>query len=221
LDSEIGNSELLMSVAPLRLVTTGDVLAIRICHTRDACYDFTCMLDPDVSAAKDYLGEFCAAVARTNDKGGLPPDWLSQELEKIIRRRRRMDFFLQSVEQDIIVYGGLNLMVYAPLLSCALERKMRRIALTPQQGWAKAMNISDAAGIVRLMRKPEDPPLSFQYIRDLNFNGFEPPSTDEAILKVAYRYREIYGEVGLAEMIWDTGLARWKYQDLNGNWVWC
>lgn len=40
-------------------------------------------------------------------------------------------------------------------------------------------------------------PISAGYIRNLNFNDFDPKPTDEAIREVADYYLQKYGEVGI------------------------
>ncbi|KAL1878037.1 hypothetical protein VTK73DRAFT_8261 [Phialemonium thermophilum] len=220
LDSEIAKSELLMSVAPIRLITIGGSLAVRLCLNRRSTRDIDCMLDPNVAAAEDYADEFWAAATRTCEKGGFPRGWLAQQAELFVARERRMALFLESVEQGVVVFQGANVVIYAGLLSWALERKLRRIAHAPDRKEDQDVDIADAAALVRLVRSPGDPPLSFQYIRELNFNGFELPPEEYAIREVAEHYAQVYGEVGLAEKIWDDDAGRWKYQGLHDEWVW-
>ena len=50
LDSKIASNDLLMSVAPLRLVTVEGCLAVRLCHNRKASYDIDCLFDPHVTS---------------------------------------------------------------------------------------------------------------------------------------------------------------------------
>jgi hypothetical protein len=221
LDAEIGENELLMSVAPLRLISVGGSLAVRVCRNREASYDIDCMLDPNVARAAEYLAEFRAAVSRVANKGGYPADWLNQQVEMFVAENRRMDLFLESVQQGITMYEGENLVIYAGHLSWALERKIRRIAHVRDRRMIKNVDVPDAAALVRLMRRPGDPPISFQYIRELNLNGFDVPPTDEAIQEVADYYAQTYGEVGVAEMVWDADAGKWKYRGHDNEWVWC
>jgi hypothetical protein len=210
-----------MSVAPLRLISVGGSLAVRVCHNREASYDIDCMLDPNIAGASDYLVEFETAVSQVAESGGYTPDWLNQQVELFVSRERRMGLFLESVQQGIIIYEGANLVIYAGRLDWALERKVRRVAHARDRRRTKRVDVTDAAALVRLMRRPEEPPLSFQTIRDLNLNGFEVPPTDEAIREVADYYAQAYGEVGVADMVWDADAGKWKYQDLQNDWVWC
>lgn len=210
-----------MGVAPLRLISVGGALAVRVCHSRETSYDIDCMLDPNVAGAAEYMQEFEAAIAQVAERRGYSPDWLNRQVEMFVARDRRMDLFLESVQQGITIYDGRNLVIYAGHLGWALERKIRRVAHARDRRRSKRIDIADAAALVRLMRRPGDPPISFRYIRGLNLNGFDVPPTDEAIREVADYYVEAYGEVGIADLVWDAEAAKWKYRGLEGDWVWC
>jgi len=221
LDAEIGASELLMSIAPLRLISVGGSLAVRVCLNREASFDIDCMLDPNLAAAADYLVEFEAAVSHVAQRGGYVDDWLNREVELFVAKHRRMNLFLESVQQGITIYEGANLIIYAGRLDWALERKLRRVAHARGRRGNKDVDLSDAAALVRLMRRPgNQPPLSFQYVRGLNLNGFDVPPTEDAVREVADYYARKYGEVGIADMVWDADASKWKYQGLDGEWVW-
>ncbi|KXX79277.1 hypothetical protein MMYC01_203968 [Madurella mycetomatis] len=221
LDAEVAQSELLMSVCPIRLISVGGALAVRVCFNREASYDIDCMLDPNITRAADYLEEFMAAISRVTIKGGYVPDWLNRQVELFVCKEQRSRLFLESVQQGIKVYEGANLVIYAGRLSWALERKIRRVAHSRDRRRHKDVDVSDAAALVRLIKPQDGPPLSFKYIRELNLNGFEIPPTDEAIREVADYYAQKYGEVGIADMVWDADAGKWKYRDLQNEWVWC
>ncbi|AEO53070.1 hypothetical protein MYCTH_2293935 [Thermothelomyces thermophilus ATCC 42464] len=40
-------------VAPIRLISIGGALAVRVCHNREASYDIDCMLDPNIAASSE------------------------------------------------------------------------------------------------------------------------------------------------------------------------
>ncbi|KAG6036383.1 hypothetical protein E4U41_005734 [Claviceps citrina] len=214
LDSKIASNDLLMSVAPLRLVTVGGCLAVRLCHNREASYDIDCLLDPHVTSADDYAAEFelvCQEVAR---EGGFYKDWLNQQVKIFVSRERRATLFLESVQQDIIVYSGKNLVVYAGRLDWALESKLRRMSHSRNRRGYKNVDLPDAAALIHLMRGDGDGlPISFQYVRDLNLNGFDLQPTEDVLREIAEFYFQEYGEVGLAEMVWDNDAQEWKVMD--------
>ncbi|KAI5861529.1 hypothetical protein GGS23DRAFT_606122 [Durotheca rogersii] len=210
LDAEISNSELLMSVAPIRLISIGGSLAVCLLRNRESSYDIDCVLDPNLAAVKEYADEFKAAVSKVARSGGFGQDWLNRQLETFIARDRRGALFLESVDQGITVYSGPNLTVFAGRLDWALERKLRRVSHARDRRGSKDVDIPDAAALIKYMVSRTNKPLSFDFARSLNYNGFDLKPTDEALRAVARHYGETYGAVGL-----------FKYQDLNKEWVWC
>ncbi|KAK2595120.1 hypothetical protein QQS21_007146 [Conoideocrella luteorostrata] len=221
LDVKIASNDLLMSVAPIRLITVGGCLAVRLCHSREASYDIDCLLDPHVTAVQDYSAEFEQVVREVAREGGFYRDWLNQQVSIFVSRGRRTSLFFESVQQDIAVYRGRNLVVYAGRLDWALEGKVRRVSHSRSHRGCKDVDLPDAAALIHLMRKEGDKlPISFQYVRDLNFNGFDVGPKEEALKEIAKYYFEEYGEVGLAEMSWDNDLGKWKYQADDETWVW-
>lgn len=212
--------EILMSVASIRLLSVGECLAVRLCFNRTASYDIDCMLDPNVAAVQDYLQEFEQGVLATATEGGLSDDWLNQQVELFIARSRRLALFLQSVEQDMPVFQGENLVIYAGKLEWALERKIRRVAHARDRRGTKDVDVPDATALLRLMRSRGGPLMTFEHVRGLNFNGFDVPPTHDAIREVADFYVKTYGEVGIADTEWDANEGRAKYRDINGDLVW-
>ena len=128
LDANIAESELLMSVAPIRLISVGGSLAVCLLGNRESSYDIDCILEPNLAAVQDYADEFKKVARSVARKSGLSEFWLNRQLETFISRERRPDLFLESVEQGIIIYSGENLCIYAGRLDWDLERKVRRIA---------------------------------------------------------------------------------------------
>ncbi|KAM4054612.1 hypothetical protein HRG_014917 [Hirsutella rhossiliensis] len=193
LNDEIAKSELLVSVAPIRLITIGGSLAVRLCKNRPTSYDIDCILSPNVATAADYAKELYNAVTNVAEKGYFEKDWLNRDLEIFVRRDRRATLFLESLQQDIPIYKGSNLEIYAGALHWALERKIRRVAHALDRRGGKDVDVPDAAALIRQIGAP----ISADYIRNLNFNGFDPKPTDAAIKEVADYYAHKYGEVGI------------------------
>ncbi|KAG5992922.1 hypothetical protein E4U43_003620 [Claviceps pusilla] len=214
LDSKIASNDLLMSVAPLRLVTVGGCLAVRLCHNREASYDIDCLFDPHVTSLEQYSAEFELMIHQVACEGGYYKDWLSGQVNIFVSRERRTHLFLESVQQDIVVYSGKNLVVYAGRLDWALESKVRRVSHSDSRRGCKNVDLPDAAALIHLMRRGGDGlPISFQYIRELNLNGFDLQPTEESLREIADFYFRTYGEIGLAEMVWDNDAEEWKVMD--------
>ncbi|KAI1288047.1 hypothetical protein F5Y03DRAFT_389258 [Xylaria venustula] len=172
LDDAFGTSELLTSIAPIRFMTSGGTLAVKYFQVRETTKDVDCLTDPNT-------------------------DWFNDELKGFIQREKRLNLFLEAVEQNIILFQGVNLVVYAARMEWQLERKIRRIdARTNKRGEVK--DIADAVALIRCI-KGDGPPLSLDYLRSLNFNGWETPVSSRAIEKVRNEYLRVYGEFGIED----------------------
>lgn len=196
LDAEVGRSELLMSVAPIRLMCSGGCVAVKYFHVRPTTKDVDYMIDPNVDAAPEYRQALLDAVGAVAAAMQLQHDWMKDDLKSFIRSPKRMDLFLASVGQNIVLFSGANVVVYAASMEWALERKIRRV----NRGRAvRHEDLSDAAAIIKHM-KGRGPPVSIAYLKGLNYNGFEGPM-DLGIELVRREYEKVYGEVGIADII--------------------
>ena len=204
LDNIMGTSDLLMSVAPIRIMVTGGVVAVVHLHTRSTTEDLDFILDPNVDAAQEYREEFFQAVKTTTAVvEGLPTGWLNDHMRVFIRPDKREELFLSSVEQDLVIYRGGNLVAYATRLDWALETKLGRIETLSTEDGKRAIDISDAVELIRLMIESKgggdnvNKPISTQYLRSLNFNNYKVQSIDQAIAAVTEAYKEKYGKEGI------------------------
>lgn len=121
-------------------------------------------------------------------------------LETFVHRPKRMDLFLESVEQGILIYSGRNLIIFAGRLDWALERKVRRIGHAAQRAAeGKDVDLPDAAALVKSIIGTTGKPLTFAYVRGLNYNGFDVPPKEETLARLANFYLKTYGSVGLVD----------------------
>lgn len=58
--------------------------------------------------------------------------------------------------------------------------------------------------------KGDGEPLRIEYLRGLNYNGFESVLS-QGIEKVRSEYETMYGEVGIAEFVWDEKAQKHRY----------
>lgn len=190
-----------MSVAPIRLISVGGSLAVLLCGNRNSSTDIDCILDPQVAENDDYAAEWSKVVADAAEVVQLYDGWLNQQLAIFVRRDKRRTLFLESIQQDITLYRGSNLVIYAGRLDWALERKIRRVAHAQDRRREKNVDTPDAAAIIKLMTSRDDyaTPLSLEFLKGLNYNGFDVAPTDDAIQEVAAYYKEKYGDGGITE----------------------
>ncbi|KAG8407298.1 hypothetical protein J3458_020786 [Metarhizium acridum] len=207
-----------MSVAPIRFVTIGGMLAVSLFQNRTTTKDIDFLLDPNVDAVDDYRNEILRVIQGVARKKGFNSDWMNDDLKIFIQNSNRLNIFLQSVEQGIIVYQGQNLIVYAGRLDFALERKLRRVD-ERSRFRSREIDLSDAVTLVHYI-KGDGHPLSWQYVQGLDENGRGMGVGDAGIQAVATEYIRVYRVQGIVEMVWDEEFERWRYVDLEGEWTW-
>lgn len=181
-----------MSVAPIRLMSVGGFVSVKLFQNRNSTIDVDCLMDPNFDAVHEYRNEFWRAVRQVAVSfGDLETDWLNDELRNFIRSSKRQDLFLESVEQDIVMYQGKNLMIFAGKMEWALERKIRRIANAHR---ARLKDIDDAVAVTRFIIDACGGPLSADWVENLNRNGFDVANMRRGMEAVSARYRELHGE---------------------------
>jgi hypothetical protein len=219
LDEAIGTSDLLMSVAPLRFITYGGLLAVAVFGNRQSTNDIDVLLEPNVYEADEYRYELEELVQGTAAQANYKPDWFNDELKLFIGRDKRQQLFFDSFDQHIIAFQGSNMVIYAGSLDFGLERKLRR--LEERRGELRGTkDASDSVAIVHQMNTGSAHPLSMEYVRNLDRNGFRIPVGQRAIEAVSQEYIRMYGAQGLVELVWDEKCKKHKYLNLEGNWVW-
>ncbi|KAI1764695.1 hypothetical protein GGR53DRAFT_302605 [Hypoxylon sp. FL1150] len=215
LDEAIADSDLLMSVAPLRFLSLGGMLAVKVFQNRESTRDIDVLIDPNVDAVSEYRQEIFRVFSVVAERGRYEEDWCNDELRLFIGRERRLDLFFESINQGLVVYEGQNLIIWAGVLEFALERKLRR--LNDETRRIRATDISDSIALVHSMRGEH--PLSIQYIRSLDRNRMGLLVADRSIAEVADGYIKKYRQQGIVEMVWDADRQCSKYADLQQNWV--
>ncbi|RYP24849.1 hypothetical protein DL767_008541 [Monosporascus sp. MG133] len=193
LDVQIGKSELLMSVAPIRLMSVGGFVSVKLFQNRNSTIDVDCLMDPNFDAVEEYRTEFWKAVRQVAVTLHHETDWLNDELRNFVQSSKRQDLFFESIEQDVVIYRGQNLMIFAGKMEWALERKIRRIANARRP---RPKDVDDAVAVAKFMAESSGGPLSIGYVEKLNRNGFDVANMRKGIDIVAQRYMELHGETG-------------------------
>lgn len=218
LDEELGRSELISAVAPLRLISVGGFLAVKFFHNRETTTDIDVLIDPNVDADRDYRATVLEAINAVSKAHGFAEDWLNDQLRIFIKDDLRMLLFLESIQQNVLLYAGENLQIYAGHLDFALERKLRRIA--QRQGNRNIDDdTSDALAIVHHMVSSNGHPLSREECVGLDENGFGLLIDEAAVDLVAERYLDKYGVQGIVRIGWDAATQKWRYRSLEGEWI--
>ncbi|CAJ2500457.1 Uu.00g033100.m01.CDS01 [Anthostomella pinea] len=81
LDAKVSKSELLMSVAPLRLMCAGGCVAVMYMNVRGSTEDVDILVDPNVDTAPEYQTAFAQAIRAVSESQKLQTDWMNDELK--------------------------------------------------------------------------------------------------------------------------------------------
>lgn len=208
-----------MSVAPLRFIAYGGLLAVTVFGNRESTKDVDVLLEPNVYEAEEYRHELEELVQGIAAEANYKPDWFNDELKLFIGRDKRQQLFFDSFDQHIIAFQGTNMVIYAGSLDFGLERKLRR--LEERRGELRGTkDASDSVAIVHQLNAGSAHPLSMEYVQGLDRNGFGIPVGQRAIEAVSQEYIRTYRVQGLVELVWDEKYEKHKYLNLEGDWVW-
>lgn len=197
LDAEFGKSELLCVVSPIRIISTGGYVAVTHFHNRATTCDVDYLLDPDIEDNEDIKEDMRRAGEVVADKMNCDKDWFNNELSIFTSRPKRPALFNESILQNVILFKGKRLVIYAGKWTWALEQKVRRIGNSSRQA-KNQTDIIDVVAILRVITVEIASPLSGKYVKALNTNGFDVPPTEETLKLIAETYRKTYGEEGLS-----------------------
>lgn len=191
-----------MSVEPIRIMVTGGAVSVLKFQSRATTHDVDFLLDPNVDAAADYRKAFFDAIQTAGDMIQAFRGWMNDDTRIFITYQQRMDLFLESVEQNTLLYEGTNLVAYVGKYEWSLETKLSRIsmALDPSNKLdLRLTDIEDCAKIVEILiaRNGDGQPLTREYIKGLDFAGYSGNITDKAISAVAEEFENKYGKPGI------------------------
>lgn len=175
------------------------------------------LIDPNVDAVPEYRDEVWKSIRRVSKTHGFVHDWVNDQLRIFLRNELRENLFLESIRQNVLIYAGKNLVIYAGRLDFALERKLRRVA---QKSGNRNLeyDLSDALAIIDYLVSERGHPLGVDYCMSLDENGFGLAVERSDIEMVAARYLNKFGGQGIVDMEWHEEEGRWYYEDLEGRW---
>ena len=218
LDGEIGASDFLMSIAPLRFITAGGSLAIKVFGCRTTTKDIDFFVSPNIRDSPAYFSLIEKAIGSVQQRLQLRDGWLNDEMKSWVQNSTREQLLFLSVEQDIVVYEGTNLVLYAADLEWCLEQKLHRITNTRTKPKRDA-DLVDAVAIARCL-KESGPPLDAAFLESLDWNGFGMRKAG-GIEALRDQYELVHGQVGVADWVWDETAERHRYWDrIWRRWQW-
>ena len=184
----------LQAFAPINIITTGGFLAVTYFKNRAATGDLDYQIDPEWIKDEEIKAPLQAAIISVADKEHMEDDWMNDSLAIFATNTAWKTIFQQAYKQNIKLFVGKSLIVWAAPFEWALERKLRRVAFSSVERESKNVDMEDALALFKHFREANRGPLDMEYFRKLNMNSFDPEPTSTDMGRVAAEYEKRYGE---------------------------
>ncbi|KAM0439936.1 hypothetical protein ACHAPT_001035 [Fusarium lateritium] len=194
LDAEIGKSKDLSAEAPLKLVSSGGFVAVEVLGNREETTEIDYMLNPDSLNLERLSKELYKAIGHVARKQNISPDWMKGKMENFVEGNHndKHRFVRGSVSQDLVLWRGANLIIYAAEWHWALAQKLKMM----ENG--REVDTCDAVAILNEMFVSYEGPIPRHIIQSWN-NLTRSPIKDSAIDRLAASFLKRYGEAGIDE----------------------
>ncbi|EGX88130.1 hypothetical protein CCM_09266 [Cordyceps militaris CM01] len=173
LDVEIGKSKNMSKIAPIQLLSAGGFVAVTLFHNRVSTEDLDYIMNPDtpgVDKIKQKLQIAIEAVCRQRE---LPADWINSQMEIFAIGANKQRLFRDSVTQNVVLWRGANLVIYAAQWEWSLARKLKRVG-----SQYRLIDISDAVEILYRMVEENGGPLALETVKSWDTIVYTPLDMD-------------------------------------------
>ncbi|KAI9826795.1 MAG: hypothetical protein M1819_007266 [Sarea resinae] len=191
LDNEILESKNLKEVLPIKLICGGGFVAISHLRLRETTDDINFILDPQVKGQTKIRAKLRRAIENVAAYRGLTREWLNSRMEVFAVGNTKMHLFRDSLDQNVILWQGKNLVLYAVKWEWSLARKLKRIGSSN-----RSIDLDDAVAILRKMVDEKGGPLQRSTVKDLDQIVYTPIE-DSVLDRVALAYNLTYGTPGI------------------------
>lgn len=205
---------------PVRMVVLGGALAVRHFKSRAETVAVDVILDPHFDAAQGYQDRLKRCIRRVGCATNLGPGWMSGHYTEHFTREARGRAFHQSVSQGgrPELYEGSHLKVYAMDTQVALEMKLRRMLDRNRNAEWDSL---DATAFLFRLTEGGMRPKSFAWCQRLGCDEKRGAIPGKAVQIVKTKFEKLHkNRQGIVDMDYDEQYKRWRYKNLQGNWVW-
>lgn len=215
LDQEMAKNDYLGAFAPIDVVSTGGFLAVTYFKNRKTTGDIDYIMDPEWIGDNDIIIPMRDAIKAVARKNRLEYKWMNDDMQIWTNPRAREKIFEQALDQNILLWSGESIKIWAPPFEWALERKLRRIAYAADRAEKRSIDMSDAIALFRHFRKASGGPLDMEYYRTLNMNGFDLEPKVHHMERVAAHYKEMYNEELFAPVAQTAATTTTSYSETS------
>jgi hypothetical protein len=173
-------------------MTFGGFIAVTYLRNRETTNDIDYLLDPTLPNVRKLEVKLRKAIQTVSEKAHYSTKWANDNLGVYAAGERRVHLFNDTVAQDIVVYRGKHLIVYAGKWEWILDRKLKRITLEDRED-----DLEDSVAILKVLTDKAGGPISKITIKSWYFNMFEQ-IPDEVLEQVGTRFKLQFGVEGLS-----------------------
>ena len=193
MDAKLGENPMITAFAPINLMAVGGFFAVTYLKNREATEDIDYLLDPEWANDEDIKEPLRNSIEAVASKHNYLPGWANEDVGLFVTKKAREVLMRKAIEQDIVLWSGENIRIFAAPVEWILETKLRRIH-TSVRGRKAEGDMSDALAILKYLRDKNGTKLDMEYYRSHNVNGFDVMPDYSTMRRVAAAYREKYGE---------------------------
>ncbi|KAI1989907.1 hypothetical protein LOZ53_003473 [Ophidiomyces ophidiicola] len=190
LDEKIGKSKNLRKAAPIKFIVVGGFVAVTYFQNRDTTEDLDYMLDPSLENLGKVKEKLSRAIKTVAKRKGYDDDWVNDKVQVFALGDSAQPLFRDSMAQNIVLWSGKHLIIYAAKWGWSLARKVKRIGSTKRDA-----DVSDAVVLLRKIVEETGKPIPRTRAKSWDQIVFTPIE-DSALDRVAEEYEKRYGGPG-------------------------
>lgn len=161
--------------------------------------DLDYIIEPQWEKDLEIKEPLQAAILRVALREQFEFDWMNSEMTIWASGATRETIFEKAFAQNIELFDGQFIQVWAAPFECQLEQKIRRVSYSYSSGEVVAnKRLTDMVDVLVLFKHFETlnngEPLDMEYYRTLNTNGFDREPGPRHMATIAAKYRSKYNE---------------------------
>lgn len=180
--------------APINIISVGGFLSVNYLKNRATTEDLDYLLEPKWAKNEKIKVPLQNAINAVAEEERLEFDWMNEDMALWTNTDVRETIFQKAVAQNIVLFEGQAIKVYAGPFDWALENKLRRLAFSHSKKDKTVVDTSDALHLFKHFRDMNRGPLDMEHYRRLNTNGFDPELEPRHMESIAAKYRDAYKE---------------------------
>ncbi|KZF25558.1 hypothetical protein L228DRAFT_266024 [Xylona heveae TC161] len=193
LDAELSKSKNIQRVSPVKIISYGGFVGVTHLQSYPLTESIEYILDPAILDKEKIRVKLQRGVKAVAEKHTLPIDWMNSRVELLAVGDSIFPLFGESEQQNVALFRGKNIIVYAAEWKWSLAHKLKRYGSE-----LKSVDLLDAVAITKvLVPEMKAEPLSRAWLRDLN-KIVHTPIEEHVIDRVAYEFEQIHRYTGIS-----------------------